>query len=54
LESSGNANAESMIPDINYDSMLAILNAQLAECESDLPELKYYELAELNNVSGKA
>ncbi len=50
----GNANAESMIPDINYDSMLAILNAQLAECESDLPELKYYELAELNNVSGKA
>ncbi len=43
----------SLIPDIKYDSILAVLNAQMTEIENDLPELKYYQLTE-NNISGKA
>jgi len=49
----GMSKMESLIPNINYDAALAILNAMMLEIEQDLPELKYYSLKE-GDLSGKA
>jgi hypothetical protein len=48
-----NATISSLIPDINYDSALNILNAMMDEIKQDLPELNYYSMKE-SNTSGKA
>lgn len=50
----GNSDLKSLVPAINYDAALAILNAQMDEIERDLPELLYYRLGEQTNLSGKA
>lgn len=48
------ADLKSLVPPINYADALAILNAQLDELAKDLPELSYYELRGLRDVTGKA
>lgn len=51
----GNAQAFALVPSVNYDSALNILNSHLAELEKDLPELAYYRLRDLGaNISGRA
>ena len=50
----GNASLETLIPNINYSDHLAVLNAHLAELKNDLPELRYYDLPELGEMSGRA
>ena len=49
----GNSTLSSLVAPIDYGSALAILDAQLAEIQKDLPELAYYELRSLG-VSGIA
>jgi hypothetical protein len=50
----GMSELQSQVPNINYDSALAIIKAQEAEILRDLPELLYYELAEKGELSGVA
>lgn len=50
----GNATMQSMVPNINYRDALAILNDHMMEIERDLPELAYYRIREMNEVSGIA
>lgn len=49
----GQATLESLVPAINYEAALAVVAAQMAEIERDLPELAYYELRG-RDVSGVA
>lgn len=49
----GMAGVESLVPNINYDSALHILNAMMEELENDLPELRYYSMRD-TQLSGKA
>src|SRR5512146_1951904 len=41
----GMSKLDALIPAINYDGLLAILNAQMEEIEKDLPELRWYALS---------
>jgi len=45
---------DSLVPQLDYGSALAILNAQMDEIEQDLPELAYYKLREKGDLSGRA
>lgn len=49
----GQATLESLVPNLNYEGALAVLNAQIEEVQRDLPELAYYELRG-KEVSGVA
>jgi len=52
----GMAKLEQMVPNIQYDAALNILNAQMDELANDLPEILYYDLkdkGELSNVALK-
>lgn len=49
----GSGSLESLVANLNYDSFLAILNADIDEIEKDLPELRYYSLKD-SQMSGKA
>ena len=42
------------VPMLDYTSMLAVVQAQMAELEHDLPELAYYTLRNRADLSGKA
>jgi hypothetical protein len=50
----GASSATYLIPPIQYGAALEILNAQLNELEQDLPELSYYRLNAISQVSGAA
>lgn len=50
----GMASLESLVPRLDYTSALEVLNAQMAELKDDLPELRYYELSEVGELSGRA
>ena len=50
----GNSELESLVPNINYDAALNVLNAHMDELEKDLPELAYYRLREMSDLSGRA
>lgn len=50
----GNSSLETLIPNVNYTDHLAVLNAHLTELKSDLPELRYYDLPDLGEMSGRA
>lgn len=50
----GMADLTSVIPGINYDSGMNIVNNLVKEIEKDLPELKYYSVPDAQNLSGKA
>lgn len=43
-----------LVPNINFDAGLSILNAQLRELQDDLPELTFYRLADEGQLSGAA
>ena len=48
------ADLKPLVPNINYGDALAVLESQLQELNKDLPELAYYELRGLRDVSGRA
>lgn len=50
----GNASLDSLVPNVNYADMLAVLQAHMAEIENDLPELRYFRLQEAPDMSGRA
>lgn len=51
----GNSKLDSLVPNIQYDSALRILQDHLIELEKDLPELAYYRLRDMGaNISGRA
>lgn len=50
----GNSQLDSMVPQIDYDAALSVLNAHVLELENELPELRYYRLQEGGELSGRA
>lgn len=50
----GMSDIKSLVAQINYADALAILNAQIAELEQDLPELAYFRLRDAGELSGRA
>ena len=50
----GRSKLEQMVPNIQYDAALNILNAQMEEISHDLPEILYYELKDKGEFSGRA
>ena len=50
----GMAELNPLIPPIAYSDALAVLNAQLDEIAKDLPELAYFELRNMGELSGRA
>jgi hypothetical protein len=50
----GQSSITPLVPPINYEAALSILNAHMMELEHDLPELAYYRIREMNEVSGRA
>jgi hypothetical protein len=50
----GNSTLEPIIPAINYSDALAILQDYMLELEKDMPELAYYRLREMGELSGVA
>lgn len=50
----GNSSLESLVPRLDYGSMLSILNAMLEDLRNDLPELRYYDMTIKSGVSGIA
>lgn len=50
----GATDLKSLVPDLNYEALLAIVREQLAEIEADLPEIRWYRLTEQANLSGRA
>ena len=43
-----------LVPAIDYAGALAVLNSQLSDIQSDLPELAYYTLRDRTDLSGRA
>jgi hypothetical protein len=55
LKFPGGWHLTSLVPDIAYDSALAILQDHMTELENDLPELVYYRVRDLGtDISGRA
>src|SRR5690606_9141178 len=50
----GQTTLTSLVPDLNYADALEILQDHMLELEKDLPELAYYRIREMNQVSGVA
>lgn len=50
----GQSELQGLVPDVNYDAHLAALKADLEDLEQDLPEMVYYRLRDVGNVSGRA
>ena len=50
----GYSKLEHLVPNLQYGEALNILNGQMTELESDLPEILYYQLKEKGEMSGKA
>lgn len=48
------ADLSPMVPAIDFASHLAALEAHLKELEKDLPELAYYRLRDMSEISGRA
>ena len=50
----GNAKLSSLVPQLQYEAALLILDAMMDELQRDLPELAYYALREQTAISGRA
>lgn len=50
----GGWHLKSLVPQIQYEAALQILEAHVQELERDLPELAYYRLRESSDLSGRA
>jgi hypothetical protein len=49
----GDSQVNSLVPNLDYEAALKILQDMMNELENDLPELKYYSMKD-GNLSGKA
>jgi hypothetical protein len=55
LKLPGMSELQSLVPDLNYESALHILQDQMGELEQDLPELTLYRIRDMGaNISGRA
>jgi len=50
----GQSELQGLVPDVNYQAHLEALRADLDDLEQDLPEIAYFRLREVGNVSGRA
>lgn len=50
----GLATIESLIPNLDFNALLAVVQDQAKEVEMDLPELTYYRVADMGELSGLA
>lgn len=50
----GTSELQPLVPDIDYEAALKVVEAQLGEIEQDLPELAYFRLREMGELSGRA
>lgn len=51
----GDAKMESLVPNLPYGELLAMLQDQMRELQDDLPEMKYYRMTDLGSqLSGRA
>lgn len=50
----GMSELQSMVPNINYEAALHVLQDHMLELEQDLPELVMYRISESGNLSGRA
>lgn len=50
----GTTKMEALVPNINYESALAVLNDHMREISRDLPEMVYAEIQERSDLSGVA
>lgn len=50
----GMSELQPLVAPVNYADALAVLQSDMAELENDLPELAYYRLREMTQVSGRA
>lgn len=50
----GMSTLQSLVPNLNYAAYLDLIQAQIAEIEVDLPEVRYYKLMEPGSISGVA
>lgn len=50
----GTTKVEALVPNINYESALAVLNDHMREISHDLPEMVYAEIQERSDLSGVA
>lgn len=50
----GASDMKSLVAPLAYADALAVLNAQMEEIARDLPELAYYQVREMGEVSGRA
>lgn len=50
----GLASLEALVPNLNYESFRKVLEDHMGELEKDMPELAYYRLREMNQISGVA
>lgn len=50
----GMSDIEALVPPINYMDALEVLKHAISQVEADLPELAYYKLRDMNNISGIA
>ncbi len=50
----GTSELTPMVPDIDYDASLKVVESQMEELERDLPELAYFRLREQGELSGRA
>lgn len=50
----GNSQLESLVPNLNYDAALKVLQDHMRELVHDLPELAWYQLSDSPTLSGRA
>jgi hypothetical protein len=50
----GMSKIDSLIPGINYEHALRVVDAQMVELQEDLPELRYYSIRDNQQLSGEA
>jgi hypothetical protein len=50
----GNASLQSLVPQLQYEAALKILQDHMRELRQDIPELAYYEVTERSDLSGRA
>lgn len=50
----GNSTLKSLVPTLDYTAALAVVQDDMGEVEKDIPELAYYQLREMGEVSGRA
>ena len=54
LKLPGNSDITSLVPNLHYVDHLAAIDAAMAELRDDLPEIQYWSLRDLPEMSGKA